>query len=483
VRDVVLRDSLAAGAMAAAKEMFLFNHVSRGFAGYSRERRVLAVRAAVSAGATPPVLRRRGARQRADRRLICEDAGMHSIATLIIGGGIAGSSLACAMAERGAGRGVAIVDVDIFGKLNSSELNGGGVRCTFAEPVNVRLCLHSTRYYMQHARQFDYRQRGYLWMFDEALWQESRQFLPAVRAFGLPVQELSPRELRERFGVLDDVSDVAGATFTPFDGRLSPHQLRMHYLNYAQAGEVELMDRWEVVRMEGNASPYEVTLSRVPPRSVRRVLGGQPAASRGAGREQLTFRAERIINAAGPWASRVAKLYGRELPVQPYPRQVFLLRHQEVNLESEPFFIDYPQDIYFRYYERDRKPCTLVSWSDPVERARIDFTPHSATYYEQHVKPRLVRRIPALREAELFHGWVGHYELSPDKNAIVGPVPQRDGLFNYNGLSAHGVMQSRALGEALASLLIDGRWSDELNLDCLLEARFERGSVMEKMYV
>src|SRR5213079_526390 len=107
--------------------------------------------------------------------------------------------------------------------------------------------------------------------------------------------------------------------------------------------------------------------------------------------------------------TKIARLYGRELPVVPLPRQVYLLKHPTVNLEPLPFFLDYPQDIYFRYYERDHQPVTLVSW------------------------------IAAMEAAELVGGWVGHYELSPDKGAIVGPVPGRAGLFNYCGLSAHGV--------------------------------------------
>src|SRR5215216_7165039 len=102
---------------------------------------------------------------------------MHSIPTLIIGAGVAGASLACSLAERNAGQGVAIVDLDVFGKYSSSELNGGGVRCTFAEMVNIKLALASTRYYLEHAKKFDFRQRGYFWMYDEELWEESELFL------------------------------------------------------------------------------------------------------------------------------------------------------------------------------------------------------------------------------------------------------------------------------------------------------------------
>src|SRR5215203_3839069 len=195
--------------------------------------------------------------------------GMHSIGTLIIGGGVAGASLACSLAECEAGQGVAIVDVDVFGKYNSSELNGGGVRCTFAEPINIKLSLASTRYYLENAEKFDFRQRGYFWMYDEELWEESKRFLPLVRSFGLPVEELTREQVQAKFPILSDVSDLAGATFTPFDGRLSPHRLRTHYLDHAQRGGVQVLDRWEVVGIEGSCCPFTVRMKRVSSRAIK----------------------------------------------------------------------------------------------------------------------------------------------------------------------------------------------------------------------
>jgi glycine/D-amino acid oxidase-like deaminating enzyme len=258
----------------------------------------------------------------------------------------------------------------------------------------------------------------------------------------------------------------------------------MHYLDHAQRGGVQLLDRWEVVAIEGTDAPFVVRMKRVPPRQIKKILTkGADAKAQATDRDELVVRAERIVNAAGPWAPRVARLYGRELPVTPLPRQVYLLKHPEVNLEPLPFFLDYPQDIYFRFYERDRDCCTLVSWSDPDEPTRIDYANHGVAYYEQNVKPRLVRRIAQMADAQLVGGWVGHYELSPDKGAIVGPVPERGGIFNYCGLSAHGVMQSRALGEAMAALLIGGAWPAEMNLDELSERRFGNKLLSEPMYV
>jgi glycine/D-amino acid oxidase-like deaminating enzyme len=407
---------------------------------------------------------------------------MHTIPTLIIGAGIAGTSLACSLAERGAGQGVAIADLDVFGKYSSSELNGGGVRCTFAEPVNVKLSLASTRYYLQHAAKFDFRQRGYLWLYDDELWHEARAFLPVVRSFELPVEELTREQLKARFPVLDDVSDLAGATFTPFDGRLSPHRLRVHYLDHAQGGGVQLLDRWQVVGVAGTNPPYRVTLRRVTPRGIKRALTDRIALPKDA--ELLSVDVERLVNAAGPWAPQVARLYGRELPVTPLPRQVFLLHHSAINLEPLPFFIEYPEDIYFRHYERDRRPCVLVSWSDPEQPSGTSFAHEGEPYYAEYVRPRLVRRIAAMVDATMVGGWTGHYELTPDKAAVVGPVPDRPSIYNYNGLSAHGVMQSRALGEAMADYLTRGAWPADLDLSELSEARFAPGRLLgERMYV
>ena len=52
---------------------------------------------------------------------------MPSYSMPIIDGGIALAALACSLAERG--------------RLSSSELNGGDVRRTFAEEINLRIAL------------------------------------------------------------------------------------------------------------------------------------------------------------------------------------------------------------------------------------------------------------------------------------------------------------------------------------------------------
>src|SRR5437899_2273107 len=68
---------------------------------------------------------------------------MHLIPTLIIGGGLAGASLACALAERGLGGNVTIVDVDLFGRYGSSATSAGGVQALSPHSLETRLALRS----------------------------------------------------------------------------------------------------------------------------------------------------------------------------------------------------------------------------------------------------------------------------------------------------------------------------------------------------
>jgi sarcosine oxidase subunit beta len=65
--------------------------------------------------------------------------------------------------------------------------------------------------------------------------------------------------------------------------------------------------------------------------------------------------------------------------------------------------------------------------------------------------------------------------MSPDKHAIVGRAVGCDNFYLINGSSGHGVMHAPALGELLAELISDGRFSS-LDATVLRPSRFEEGS-------
>lgn len=389
---------------------------------------------------------------------------MHSIPTLIIGGGTAGAALSCALAGRGAGAGVSIVDVDLFGTHGSNASSAGGVHCLFPDALDVRLALESVEFYRRRSASIGYREQGSLWLCDEDSLTRARAWLAVAGPLGIAADLPSISELRDRFPLLGDLSDIAGAVLTSPGGFLSPHKLRVHYLNRAQAGGVSLMDGWQVVAVAGEHAPFRVGLKRVAPRSVRKVLTGPLDSA-----ADLVVEAGRVVNAAGPWSARVAALYGGTLPVRAGSRQIVMLRQPAVDLQSLPVCIDGPQNLAFRGGEFDRKPCVMAGGESADRDDRIDF---STRPYAEAMEGRLVRRIPALAGAELLRTWSSHDDASTDGRPVIGPVPGRDGLFNFNGLSVRQTSVAHALAEGLAGWMTAGRWQPDLPLDELTEWRF-----------
>src|SRR5579875_1989935 len=112
---------------------------------------------------------------------------------LIVGAGIIGSALAMALGERGMS--CLVIDVDLAGRLSSSEKNAGGVRATWWQPVNIILCRASIEYYEKIAAQVGFRQKGYLWLYDDVTWPEALAHLDLQRRLGHPIESLTAAEV------------------------------------------------------------------------------------------------------------------------------------------------------------------------------------------------------------------------------------------------------------------------------------------------
>ena len=90
-----------------------------------------------------------------------------ALSVVIAGGGIIGSAVAYSLALRGV-QDIRVVDLDLAGVYASSELNAGGVRATWWQPVNIETCRQSLDFFRSRREQFGFRERGYLWLYELA---------------------------------------------------------------------------------------------------------------------------------------------------------------------------------------------------------------------------------------------------------------------------------------------------------------------------
>src|SRR5262245_4620501 len=168
---------------------------------------------------------------------------MQRVEVLIAGGGIIGTALAWALARRGVGE-VAVVDLDLRGLYASSELNAGGARATWWQPVNIATCAATLRFFREHREEFGFREHGYLWLYDDAaLFARARSKLALQNTFDLGVSALKPGDVAARFPIVDRALDqLVGATFSPRDGLVNPNAVRAWYRREAAAHGVHFLD-------------------------------------------------------------------------------------------------------------------------------------------------------------------------------------------------------------------------------------------------
>jgi sarcosine oxidase subunit beta len=398
-----------------------------------------------------------------------------AVGTLVVGAGLAGSAVAMHLAEMGGD--VLVVDPDLAGARSSSELNAGGVRATWWQPVNVELCAATIDFFAEHAERLGLRERGYLWLHGPERWEGALGHVGLQNRYGREVETLGPAELRRRYPFIDNVEGVAGATFSPHDGLVSPNAVRELYRERARASGARFADRRQMVaaRREGH---------RIVGADLR-VLAGAGDADQvlrgGAADGPLeTVACERLVNAAGPWAAPVAELLGAPVPCRAVPRQLCLVASHDVDLSPYGMIVD-SSDVYFHHESGE---MILAGYSPPGDPPAYSFEYEGEAFFEREIWPRLAHRISAFDRLGHVRGWTGLYELSPDNSALLGAVEGLEGAFEIHSFSGRGVMQSWAAGLCLAELIATGAYRTFPSAAALSGVRFRNGELQpEELHI
>jgi len=328
----------------------------------------------------------------------------------VVGGGVIGTSAAYHLALHGC-RDVLLLERETLG-AGSTGRAAGGIRAQFSDELNVRIALECIsrfeRFGEEPGAEIAFKQWGYLFLLREDEVPAFRASVELQNRLGAPSRFVDPHELVPQL----ELGDVAAATFCPLDGYATPEAVVQ---GYAQAAARR------GVRVVQGCAAERVAFER------GRVTG--IVTARGA------VATRRVVCAAGAWSRELAATAGVDLPVTPERRHVWVTEPGDPLPRELPLTIDFASGFYFH-----REGDALLFGGR--ERSLEDLAPVAA------------RRLPALAELGVRTTWSGLYELSPDRNALVGETADPAGFLYATGFSGHGFQQGPVVGDELARLAL-----------------------------
>lgn len=379
--------------------------------------------------------------------------------TVIIGGGVIGSSIAYHLAKMGHGRAAIVLEKDQLG-FGSTGKCAGGIRQQFSSEVNVRLSMSSLKFFEHFEERTGYpahlQQNGYLILASTEEEMDSFSNNVAMqRKLGLEVYLLSVQEVKALIPQLN-VRDVRGATYCLSDGFADPSSVVLGFSQFARRRGVSICEHTEVIGIEPAG------------RDTKKVMTNQGE-----------YQAPIVIDAAGAFAGEVARMVGLDIPIRPSRRHIFFTEPvSEVKKES-PMTIDLHNGFWFR-----KEGCGLIfGMRNPKDKA-ISSTSVDWNFLRESLAEVACDRLPLIADVGIANAWAGLHADTPDFQAILGRVPEIEGFFLACGFSGHGFMHSPAVGKLMAEIAL-GR-EPSLDVACLSVDRFTESSFpgqKEKVFI
>jgi FAD-dependent oxidoreductase domain-containing protein 1 len=396
--------------------------------------------------------------------------------TLIVGAGLLGSSTAYHLAKMGA-KNIAVIDADLAGRLSSSELNAGGARATWDQSINVQLSKVSIDFLKAHPEKTGFRSVGYLWMFQPQQWQGALQRVKFLQEkHGIELDVLDVPRLKAKTPFIDKTDDLAGATFSPQDGLFNPNLLKNYFREEAKNLGVTFLEGHRVRAVHfPKADHVEVECELLPPKNegeLKDFYESDPSKSQQSSGERKIVSGKVIANCAGPWAARIAQMIGYQSPVYAIRRQVSIFDVRDFDMSEYGMMVD-PTGVYFH----PEATNILGGYADHSEQKGWNLNYDGESFFQEKIWMPLFDRSTKFEQLKHLTGWGGLYEMTPDKNAILGKVEGSQNVYENHGYSGRGAMQSYAAGRGLAELMRFGKFQT-LDLSAMNGSRFRTGELI-----
>ena len=348
---------------------------------------------------------------------------------LVVGGGLHGLSAALRLARRGCR--VRVLEGTRVG-AHASGYSAGGVRTLGRHLAEVPLALAALDIWHAIAdlvgEDCGFRPVGQVKVAEDAAELAVLEARCAtLRAHGWTHEELvDAAEVRRLLPAV--APHVAGGLLARRDGFASPLRTTRAFARAALVVGTEVLEGAKVIAIERRAGLWRLGTAD----------GG-------------THAAPLLVNAAGAWGGRLARLVGDAVPYGFNAFQMLLTNALPafvtpvVGAAGRPLSFKQAESGHVMIGGGHKGFARLDTGAVTLDVPRIGYSARTA-----------MELFPVLREAKVVHAWAGIEGVTPDEIPVIGRSPRADGLVHAFGFCGHGFALAPLIGDIVAQLLLDG---------------------------
>jgi len=356
--------------------------------------------------------------------------------TAVVGGGVAGLSLAMNLALlQGRGEDICVFEARYLG-YGSSLRNAGRYRVHFGDERNLEFAIESAKYLRELSRITGmntlFARAGYLWIAsDEASYRVLRESNALFSRWKVPLEEMPPEELYRRFPFLRRREEIIAGFFGKEDGSIHPDAVIFGLERKSKKLGVKIFERSPVdgIEIEGDKVAYlSVSGSKV--------------------------KVERAVLANGAWLGELSEKLGLGIPLEPVRKEIAVT--EAFAFRIVPFVVDSSLHMYFSQTLKGEIIGSTSLGTEP--KGTVDLG-NTFTWMRSFAR-RLSRALVGGSLVRIMRVWSGYYEMTPDRSHIIGRSEEwPEGLYALGGFSGHGFMLGPLAGKLLAEHLHTGKVS------------------------
>ncbi|MDH3537661.1 MAG: FAD-dependent oxidoreductase [Gammaproteobacteria bacterium] len=288
---------------------------------------------------------------------------------------------------------------------------------------------------------------------------ETKKIATIARSFGIEAHMLGPDEARDIYPAIDQ-SVIEGAIYIPKDGQTNPVDTTMSLIAGAKQRGVRIFEDTPVGKLE-------------------RLSSGEYRVETGNG----VIQCETLVLACGLWTRELATQLGVRVPLYPCEHFYVLTEPMDVVTPDLPVLRDTDGHIYIKEdagkwlvgaFEPTGKPLRENQF--PSDTAFIEL-PEDWDHFELPYTSAM-EILPDLGNAGISKFFNGPESFTPDLLFALGEAPGLPNCFVSAGYNSEGIELNPGAGRALAEWIVEGE--PTLDLSQVDIARFHPFQVNKK---